>query len=110
MNTYLVKMEHPEGPEWNKFVFEHVVYLKGLIEQGKLLASGPLKGTPLRAGFLIFRAENIEEVRAMVEADPFSREKLIVTLDIQQWDPLFGMLSDISSQNVPAELKALFEQ
>ncbi|CNH86375.1 YciI-like protein [Yersinia frederiksenii] len=109
MNTYIAKMEHPDGPEWNKFVFEHVVYLKDLISQGRVLASGPLKGTPLRAGFIIFRAENSEEVRAMVDADPFAREQLIVTLDIQQWDPLFGMLSDISSKNIPVELQALFE-
>lgn len=109
MNTYIVRMDHPDGSEWNEFVFEHVVYLKELISQGKVLASGPLKGTPLRAGFIIFRAENLAQVRAMVDADPFSREGLIAELDIQQWDPLFGMLADISSKNVPPELKTIFE-
>ena len=53
MHIYIVRMDHPDGRGWNTFVREHVIYLKGLIEQGKLLASGPLKNTPLRAGFLI---------------------------------------------------------
>lgn len=43
MHIYIVRMDHPDGTGWNTFVREHVIYLKGLIEQGKLLASGPLK-------------------------------------------------------------------
>ncbi|MCS5874454.1 YciI family protein [Klebsiella pneumoniae subsp. pneumoniae] len=65
-----------------------VIYLKGLIEQGKLLASGPLKNTPLRAGFLIFRAETRDEVQSMIGADPFARECLIAHLDIQAMGPV----------------------
>jgi uncharacterized protein YciI len=101
-------MEHPDGDLWNKHVLEHVLYLKGLIAQGRLLASGPLKGTPLRAGFLIMRAEDRQEVEAMVDGDPFSREDLICGLGIEVWDPLFGMLADQSSKQPPAELASLF--
>ncbi|WP_213990080.1 YciI family protein [Sodalis sp. dw_96] len=110
MNTYVVRMDHPDGPEWNTFVMEHVLYLKKLIDEGKLIASGPLKGTPLRAGFLIFRTDQLEEVKALVAGDPFARENLIARLDIQEWDPLFGLLSDISSKIPPEELRALFEE
>lgn len=109
MAIYTVRMDHPDGDKWNQFVLEHVLYLKDLIKQGKLLASGPLKGTPLRAGFLIMQAENEEEVKQLVAGDPFSRENLIVALRIEQWDPLFGMLTDKSSKNVPPELASLFE-
>lgn len=56
MAFYIVTMTHPDGPEWNEHVLVHVQYLLGLIEQGALKASGPLKGTPLRAGFLIMKA------------------------------------------------------
>lgn len=108
MPIYIVRMEHPDGDLWNKHVLEHVLYLKGLIAKGRLLASGPLKGTPLRAGFLIMRAEDRQEVEAMVEGDPFSREDLICGLGIEEWDPLFGMLADQSSKQPPAELASLF--
>lgn len=109
MSIYIVRMDHPDGPEWNTFVLEHVRYLKKLITEGVLIASGPLKGTPLRAGFLIFRAETLAEVKALVGGDPFTRENLIAKLDIQEWDPLFGLLSDISSKNPPKELRSFFE-
>ena len=103
MSIYIVRMEHPAGDLWNKHVLEHVEYLKELIAQGRLLASGPLKGTPLRAGFLIMRAENREEIEVMVKGDPFSREDLICGITIEEWDPLFGMLVDQSSRQLPAE-------
>jgi uncharacterized protein YciI len=108
MSIYTVRMEHPAGDLWNKHVLEHVLYLKELIAQGRLLASGPLKGTPLRAGFLIMRAENRQEVEVMVKGDPFSREDLICGLTIEEWDPLFGLLVDQSSRQLPAELASLF--
>ena len=109
MNIYLVTMEHPEGPEWNTFVREHVLYLKQLIHNGTLIASGPLKNTLRRAGFLIFRAEHLQQVQALVDADPFARENLIAKLEIQQWDPLFGQLSDISSRLTVSELQDLID-
>ncbi|WP_034947559.1 YciI family protein [Erwinia oleae] len=109
MSIYIVRMDHPEGIEWNTVVREHVLYLKELIKQGKLLASGPLKNTPLRAGFLIFRAETRDEVQMMVKADPFARENLIAHLDIQEWDPLFGQLSALSSHLTVDELQDLVD-
>ncbi|MDF7660854.1 YciI family protein [Erwiniaceae bacterium L1_54_6] len=109
MGIYVVRMDHPDGTEWNAFVREHVVYLKTLIKQGKLLASGPLKNTPLRAGFLVFKAETLDEVHAMVNADPFAREDLIAQLDIQEWDPLFGELSGFSSRTTVSELQDLVD-
>ncbi|MEE3650590.1 MULTISPECIES: YciI family protein [unclassified Brenneria] len=109
MSIYIVRMDHPAGAKWNSFVREHVLYLKDLIKKGKLIASGPLKGTPLRAGFLIFRAENLDEVQALVNADPFMREDLIAELDIQEWDPLFGEFSALSSRTTVSELQDLVD-
>ena len=72
---------------------------------GRLLASGPLKGTALRAGFLILKADSLQEAQALIEADPFTREDLICGLSIEQWDPLFGMLAEYfdSAQTLEAE-------
>lgn len=108
MAIYIVRMDHPDGPEWNAHVLEHVRYLQRLIEQGRLIASGPLKGTPLRAGFLIMKAESRAAVEAMIADDPFAERGLIASLTIEQWDPLFGRLADDSSQQPPPELASLF--
>ena len=107
MSIYIVRMEHPDGDGWGKHVVPHVLYLKNLIKEGKLLASGPLKGTKLRAGFLIMVGDSREEIAAMVEADPFATEGLICGLTIEQWDPLFGMLADKSTGIPPPELASL---
>lgn len=109
MSIYIVRMEHPEGTRWNMYVREHVLYLKALIKQGKLIASGPLKNTPLRSGFLLLRADNLAEVNALVNADPFARESLIAQLDIQEWDPLFGQLAALSSGTTAHELQDLVD-
>lgn len=107
MAFYTVRMAHPDGPEWNRYVLEHVRYLLTLVEAGKLKASGPLKGTPLRAGFLIFVADSRAEVEKMVADDPFAREDLITELSIEEWDPLFGAFADESSKDLPPDLKPL---
>ncbi|AHF76642.1 hypothetical protein Sant_1584 [Sodalis praecaptivus] len=109
MGLYLVRMDHPHGEGWAQFVVEHVQYLKTLIDQGTLLASGPLQGTPLRAGFLIIMADSQQQVEALVAADPFSREGLICQLRIEQWDPLFGEWANRSSQTLPPALASLLD-
>jgi uncharacterized protein YciI len=40
-------MAHPDGEGWNTHVKSHVDYLLTLIEEGRLKASGPLRGTKL---------------------------------------------------------------
>lgn len=107
MAFYTVRMEHPDGPGWNRCVLEHVRYLLTLVKAGKLKASGPLKGTPLRAGFLIFVADSRAEVEKMVADDPFTRDGLITSLSIEEWDPLFGAFGEESSRVLLPDLKPL---
>jgi len=110
MAFFIVTMSHPDGPEWNRHVLEHVHYLLRLVDCGRLTASGPLKGTALRSGFLIFQASTRAEVEAMVAGDPFTREDLIVSLSIEEWDPLFGAFAAGSSQVLPPDLRPLATQ
>ncbi|MBK1625243.1 YciI family protein [Afifella marina] len=107
MAFYIVTMTHPDGPGWNEHVLEHVEYLLDLIDEGTLKASGPLKGTPLRAGFLIMVADSREEIEKIVAGDPFAREDLIVDLTIEEWDPLFGAFGAESSKVLPPDMKPL---
>jgi hypothetical protein len=107
MAFFIVRMTHPNGPDWNQHVVVHVEYLLSLIERGALKASGPLKGTPLRAGFLIMQADSREAVEAIVAEDPFAKEDLIVALTIEEWDPLFGAFGEESSKILPPDMKPL---
>lgn len=107
MAFFIVTMSHPDGPEWGRHVLPHVHYLLGLIGQGKLKASGPLRGTSLRSGFLIFKADSRAEVEELVAGDPFAHEDLILTLTIEEWDPFFGTFSAESSKSLMPELAEL---
>ncbi len=107
MAFFVVTMTHPDGPEWNQHVVEHVRYLLRLIDEGKIKASGPLKGTPLRAGCIIMEADSREEIEHLIAGDPFSRENIIEELTITEWDPLFGAFSQESSRKLPPDMAPL---
>lgn len=87
---FVVTMSHPDGPGWGEHVMPHVEYLKGLIEQGKLRASGPVMGQAKRAGLLVFSVEDRAELDALIAADPFAVHGLIDELTVTEWNPLFG--------------------
>ena len=94
---FVVTMTHPDGDGWGLHVMPHVEYLQGLVAQGKLRASGPATGLPLRAGLLIFTVEDRAELDALIAADPFAIENLIEELTVIEWDPLFGAFAGESS-------------
>ncbi len=93
MAFILVTMTHPDGEGWGLHVGAHVAFLQGLIEAGKIRASGPLRGLDKRAGFIIMTVENVEEARSLIEQDPFHIEGLIDELTILEWVPMFGSLA-----------------
>ena len=97
MKFFVVTMSHPDGPGWGAHVMPHVEYLNGLIAAGKLRASGPVVGSTLRAGLLLFTAETRAELDALIAADPFAREGLIEELTVTEWNPLFGMFAGEAS-------------
>lgn len=97
MAFYLVRMTHPDGEGWGRHAAAHVAYLRNLVDDGTLIASGPLKGTPLRAGFLMVKAATRSDVGKIVRADPFASADLIESLTIEEWDPLFGAFAEESS-------------
>lgn len=94
---FVVTMTHPDGDGWGEHVMPHVEYLRGLVANGKLRASGRATGLPLRAGLLIFAVEDRTELDALIAADPFAVEGLIENLTVIEWDPLFGVFANESS-------------
>jgi uncharacterized protein YciI len=107
MAIFTVMMVHPDGEKWNEHLKPHVDYLLKILEDGKLKASGPLKGTKLRSGFLIISAADRAEVETIIANDPFAIEGLILELTITEWDPVFGAFHDISSKQLPGGMGAM---
>ncbi|MBM7825391.1 uncharacterized protein YciI [Arcanobacterium pluranimalium] len=65
----------------------HREFLRGLLNNGELLASGPfLDGGAL----LIVRAEDADAALALLENDPLNIEGIITERKALMWDPVLG--------------------
>lgn len=101
MKFFVVRMSHPDGPEWNHHVRAHVDYLKALIARGKVRACGRVLGLPLRSGLIIFTVTDRAELDTLIAGDPFSIAGIIAELVVTEWDPLFGAFEADSSGHAP---------
>ena len=54
--------------EENEVMERHFVYLKGLLEEGRLILAGPSLDPPF--GLVIFEASTADEARRVMEGDP----------------------------------------
>lgn len=68
----------------------HLEHLRGLVEVGALVASGPWGADEARGGLLIFHAEDREAVQAIVDRDPFMTGGVVAACEIHEWVPLLG--------------------
>ena len=66
----------------------HRAWLTQLLEDGVLLASGPLVDNP--GALLIFKAESVEALAGLLDQDPFDQAGSIGERVINQWNPVFG--------------------
>lgn len=67
---------------------EHVAFLAGQHEAGRLVVSGP---TDNGAGaLLVFSGDSADDVARLLDADPFRREGLIARRTVSPWKPFFG--------------------
>ena len=72
----------------------HREWLAGLLEQGQLLASGPMVDNP--EALLIFVADSASELAELLDNDPFDIAGFIGARSIQHWNPVFGPFSSFS--------------
>ena len=72
---------------------EHRVYLRSLIEQGSLKASGPYVGAQRDSALLIFFADDADQVRALVAGDPMSVNNVLESFTVTEWNPLLGVFA-----------------
>lgn len=71
----------------------HRAFLRSLLEEGSLLASGPWVGEAPGALLLIV-AEDPAAVEQMLKADPFQQAGLITQRHIRGWNPVIGPFAD----------------
>jgi uncharacterized protein YciI len=57
-------------------------------EAKRLLASGPM--VDRQAALLLFEADSIEELNALLDQDPFEIAGMIAERTIEEWNPVFG--------------------
>lgn len=69
---------------------EHRYYLSVLVDQDRLLLAGELRSRRPCRRTLVSTASDVEEVRKLVAADPFSISGVIVSTDINSWTPVLG--------------------
>ena len=68
-------------------------YPRPLAEPGPLKASGPYVGADRDSALLIFSADNVDQVRALVADDPMSVNDVLDSLTITEWNPLLGVFA-----------------
>lgn len=93
MSVFVVTYGYAADPiELNQVRPTHREWLAALLEQGSLLASGPMVDRP--AALLIFESSSIEELNALLDSDPFELAGMIGERTIEAWNPVFGPFSE----------------
>jgi uncharacterized protein len=62
----------------------HREYLRSLLDQGKLVQSGPF--TDDSGALIIYEADDISEAQVLLSNDPFALNGIIVGAEIKEWN------------------------
>jgi hypothetical protein len=90
------------------FLSAHLEYMIGMEKRGLVFASGPLadgEGPPTGQGLTVLRAKDIDEARALAEADPFFINGLR-SFEIKEWTVMEGTLGvrvNLSDQTIEVD-------
>jgi uncharacterized protein YciI len=71
---------------------EHKAYLGWLFEAGHIAISGPLGAGGAPTALLIMKADNVEDIEALLDKDPFFERDLITEREIRPWNLSYGSL------------------
>lgn len=69
----------------------HRAFLRGLLESGSLLASGPLPASD--AALIVLEAASPEAALELLEDDPFLLQDCIASRTAEEWQPVLGLLA-----------------
>ena len=97
MSLWIVTFTHPDAVGWQRQLMPHIDYLRRLIDNNVLRASGPMPGEADKKAMLIIAAPDRAALDAIIAADPFAEHGLIGELTVTEWDPIFGVFNAESS-------------
>lgn len=66
----------------------HRAYLKSLLDNGQLAASGPF--TDDSGALIIYEANTMDEAEALLQSDPFHQNGVFVQYEIRPWKPVMA--------------------
>ncbi len=66
----------------------HRQYLKSLLAQGQLAASGPF--TDDSGALIIYEADSREQAEAILQGDPFHQNGVFVSYVLRPWNPVIA--------------------
>jgi len=88
MLTFVVTIDYLRPlPEIEAATPDHRAWLRGLLDAGQLIVSGPF--VPRSGGMLLIKAETQEALEHLLLQDPFARQHL-ASYQIRQWSPGLG--------------------
>jgi uncharacterized protein YciI len=86
MATFVVEFEYNVDRAARQAVHpEHAAYLYELADRGTLLLAGPLVGE--NGGLLIYEVADRDELRAVLDREPYLRAGFVARSHIRQWEP-----------------------
>ena len=101
MPFFIAKLVQPDAAAWEQHIAAHANFLKSLLGTGMLRAGGPLTSGPVHSGLLILSAARRDDVITALAGDPFTLQGVNESVSVEEWDPIFGILQNESS-NAPA--------
>ena len=67
---------------------EHREYCRELAERGVLLAGGPYADD--RGAMLIYETADADELRRILDADPYTKEGVLAETTVREWNAVTG--------------------
>ncbi len=72
---------------------EHREWLQGLVDQGRVLASGPFADGS--GALLVFTSDTEADLSHLVSQDPFARVGAISAVRVTEWNAVVGAFRDL---------------
>jgi uncharacterized protein YciI len=66
---------------------KHREYLASLLEQGKLILSGPFADDS--GALIMYEADSEKDVRDIIAADPYTKVDAIADLQVREWKQVY---------------------
>ncbi|MBP1161545.1 YciI family protein [Rhodococcus sp. PvR099] len=76
----------------------HNEWLVQLVATGQALCTGPF--TDGSGGLLVFNSSSLDDLKRLLNDDPFSRDRLVQSTTIVEWRPVHGSVGATASTPV----------